>query len=136
MLVVLGSLLGVAALTPAPAAAYTSFWSPRQDVGCVVDRDYARCDTRRQQWAPPMRPSWCRLSYGQGLIVTRSGQTGLVCADDTALLAAFTRVLPYRGLVRRGRMGCRSTRRGMLCTNYATRTGFLVSRTGYRLYRG
>ena len=69
-------------------------------------------------------------------MVTRSGAAGPVCADDTALLASFRRVLPYRGLVRLGRVGCRSIRRGMLCTNYATRTGFLVSRHGYRLYRG
>lgn len=119
-----------------PAAAYTSFWSPSRDVGCVVDRGYARCDVRRQAWDPPSRPAWCRLSFGQGLVVTRLGASGFVCADDTALLAAFRRVLPYGGLVRQGRVGCRATRRGMLCTNYATRTGFLVSRRGYRLYRG
>lgn len=132
---VLAVVSGIA-LTPSPASAYTAFWSPRHDVGCVIDRDYARCDARRQAWSAPARPSWCRLTYGQGLVVTRSGVSGLVCADDTALLASFTRLLPYGGLVRRGRIGCRSTRRGMLCTNYAARTGFLVSSIGYRLYRG
>ena len=133
--VVLGALL-VPVLPAAPASAYTAFWSPGHDVGCVIDDGYARCDTRRQAWSPPPRPSWCRLEFGQGLVVTRAGIAGLTCADDTALLAAFRRVLPYGKLVRRGRVGCRSTRRGMLCTNYATRTGFRVSRAGYRLYRG
>ena len=133
------SVLGVmsgAALVPSSASAYSAFWSPRQDVGCVVDWNYARCDLRRQSWAPPSRPAWCRLTFGHGLAVTASGRAGLVCADDTALLASFSRVLPYRRLVRRGRVGCRSTRRGVLCTNYRTRSGFLVSRRGYRLYRG
>ena len=133
--VVFGALL-VPALTAAPASAYTAFWSPGRDVGCVVDFSYARCDTRRGTWSPPPRPAWCRLEFGQGLVVNRSGVAGLTCADDTALLARFSRILPYNRLVRRGRIGCRSTRRGMLCTNYATRTGFLVSRAGYRLYRG
>lgn len=136
MVVSVLGLMACAALAPPPASAYSAFWSPRQDVGCVVDWSYARCDLRRQDFTVPMRPSWCRLTFGQGLVVTASGRTGLVCADDTALLASFSRVLPYRRLVRRGRVGCRSTRRGVLCTNYRTRTGFLVSRRGYRLYRG
>lgn len=134
-LAVVVSVLG-ALMTAQPASAYTAFWSPSRDVGCVVDSGYARCDPRGSGWVTPSKPAWCTTEYGQGAAITWRGVAGLVCADDTALIARPRRVLPYGGLVRRGRLGCRSTRRGMLCTNYASRTGFLASRRSYRLYRG
>ena len=117
-----------------PASAYTAFWSPRRTVGCVIDTGYARCDARRQAWAIPPKPAWCPFEYGQGAVVTWQGRAGLVCADDTALLARPGRILPYGKVVRFGRLGCRSTRRYMVCQNLRSGHGFRVSRSRYRLF--
>lgn len=128
----LGCVVGAA--LPSSASAYTAFWSPGRTVGCVIDTGYARCDARRQTWTTPPKPIWCRTEYGQGAVVTWLGVAGLVCADDTALLARPGRVLPYGRVVRFGRLGCRSTRRYVVCQNLRSGHGFTMSRFHYRLF--
>jgi hypothetical protein len=129
---VLGCVAGAA--LPAPASAYTAFWSPGRTVGCVIDAGYARCDPRGQEWVTPPKPVWCTNEYGQGAVVTRLGVAGLVCADDTALISRPRRVLPYGRVVRLGRLGCKSTRRYVVCQNLGSGHGFRMSRSHYRLF--
>lgn len=130
---VLGVVAGVA-IAPATASAYTAFWSPARTVGCVIDPAYARCDARRPAWTTPPKPAWCRAEYGQGAVVTWQGRSGLVCADDTALIARPRRVLPYGKVVRFGRLGCKSTRRYVVCQNLRSGRGFRMSGSRYRLF--
>ena len=122
------------AVLPSSASAYTAFWSPSRAVGCVIDTGYARCDARRPTWATPPKPAWCEAEYGQGAAVTWLGKAGLVCADDTVLIARPGRVLPYGGVVRFGRLGCKSTRRYVVCQNLRSGRGFRMSRSRYRLF--
>jgi hypothetical protein len=122
------------AALPSPASAYTAFWNPPRTVGCVIDAGYARCDARRPGWPVPPKPPRCLTEYGQGAAITWLGPAGLVCADDTALLARPGRILPYGKVVRFGRLGCKSTRRYVVCQNLRSGHGFRMSRSRYRLF--
>ena len=122
------------AALPSPASAYTAFWNPARTVGCVIDADYARCDARAPGWATPAKPAWCLTEYGQGAAITWVGRAGLVCADDTALIARPGRILSYGKVVRFGRLGCKSARRYIVCQNLRSGHGFRMSRSRYRLF--
>jgi Family of unknown function (DUF6636) len=117
----------------ARATALSQFQSPSRNIGCAITRRFARCDIRQKQWQAP-RPQGCpRFSdFGQGLVVSRRSRRGqVVCAGDTTLGAGP--VLAYGKRIRRGRMHCRSRRRGMTCRN-GKRHGFFISRGSYRRF--
>jgi hypothetical protein len=67
-------------------------------------------------------------------VVTWAGRAGLVCADDTALLARPRRVLRHGRVVRFGRLGCKSTPRYVVCQNLRSGHGFRMSGSRYRLF--
>jgi hypothetical protein len=72
---------------PARIVHLKTFRSPSGDIGCALHESGARCDIRKRDWSPPPRPANCpeQVDYGQGIEVSHRGQSGFVCAGDTAL---------------------------------------------------
>ena len=136
ILIAAAAALAVALASGSAAAQRSSlvmFSSPSHNIGCAVERSYARCDIWRRGWKPPAKPRSCRFDWGQGLYVERRGRAGFVCASDTTI-DPRGRVLPYgqsRGV---GPFICTSRRSGMTCRNRRSGHGFTLARGGYRAF--
>jgi hypothetical protein len=111
-----------------------SFRSPSGNIGCMMFEGGARCDIRKRDWAPLPRPANCpkQVDYGQGLEVSRSGQSLFVCAGDTALDPTAS-VLTYGTASRIGDSECISRSNGVTCVNQAGH-GFFLSIQSYQVF--
>ena len=112
----------------------TGFQSPSGNVGCYIDLDMVRCDIAERDWAPPPRPADCYpgIGSGQGLLVSAGGDSGVVCAGDTALGNGAP--LAYGDAIEAGTLRCDSTEAAMTCRDSITGHGFSLSRQGYQLF--
>lgn len=102
------------------------FQSPSGNIGCGISRDGARCDVREHSWKAPPKPKSCRLDWGYGLTVGKSGKSSFFCAGDSVLGVGST--LPYGQSVRRGRFKCTSRTDGVRCVNVRNKHGFKLAR--------
>lgn len=128
--------LCAAALLPAAATAaggFQTFTTPSGNIGCAMDRQFARCDVWRHSWKAPPKPRGCRLDWGQGMYVFTKGRGRFVCAGDTTINPRAA-VLGYGRSRRAGRFTCTSRRSGMTCSHSGSGHGFTVSRTSYRAF--
>jgi hypothetical protein len=124
-----------AALCAAPAHAedgFVDFVSPSENVGCVLDVDYLRCDIAKRDWAPPPRPADCEFDYGQGIALTPGERAAFVCAGDTTL--GGSSVLAYGQTISRGALSCTSAESGISCRDADSGRGFSLSRQVYQLF--
>jgi hypothetical protein len=119
-------VVAVALPAQAPAAGLVTFQSPSKNIGCALDRAFARCDARKHDWKPPPKPDSCSLDWGQGLSIDVSGRGEFVCAGDTTLGSG--KRLAYGKSITRGRFRCASHKRGMRCVNTKNHHGFELSR--------
>lgn len=112
----------------------TGFQSPSRNIGCYIDPTMVRCDIAEREWAPPPRPGDCdpHVDYGQGLTLTPSAGSGLVCAGDTAL--GYGEVLSYGSAIRSGSLQCEMNDSAMVCRDLQTEHGFSLSRERYDLF--
>ncbi len=110
----------------------TQFVDPGGNIGCAIDRDFARCDIAERSWKPPRAPRSCDLDFGQGITVAGNDKSRFVCAGDTTLGADET--VPHDQTIQVGPFGCRSDEQGMVCTNEDSGHGFLIGRTEYDLF--
>jgi hypothetical protein len=120
-------------LTAGDAAALIMFSSPSRNIGCAIDRGFARCDVAKKRWHAPPKPKRCMLDWGNGLIVGRRGRAQFVCAGDTTL-DPRNRVLPYGRSRSVGRFTCTSRRAGVTCSHSGSGHGFTVSRTRWKIF--
>jgi hypothetical protein len=121
------------ALGAAPASArLVMFSSPSHNIGCAMTTRFARCDIENRDWSAPRKPRSCRLDWGFGLEIGKSGRAGFVCAGDTTI-DPRGRVLAYGTQQIMGRYTCSSRRSGMTCRNRGTGNGFRIARAGYRI---
>ncbi len=109
------------------------FLLPSRNIGCGIDKTYARCEIRKHDWEAPPKPTDCLLDWGDNIKVMSTGPGHFRCVGDTVIGAA-TNILPYGSLSRRGPMECRSEESGVQCTNLDTGHGFAMSRTEYSLF--
>ncbi len=125
---------GVSA-APAVVVHYSTFASPSRNLGCMILDGTARCDIKTRSWSPPPTPKSCPpvVDYGQGLIVTASGEGQLVCAGDT-VLDSQAQTLAYGAVTEVGPFDCASSTAGMTCTNEQTGHGFFISIQSYRTF--
>jgi hypothetical protein len=114
------------ALAASPLSDLVTFQSPSKNVGCALDKAFARCDVRKRDFTIPKKPSDCRLDWGQGLSIDVTGRGQFVCAGDTTLGSG--KVLRYGKSMTRGRFTCTSLKTGMRCTNTRNNHGFKLSR--------
>lgn len=124
-----------AAVTPASAptafagdsaqpASQRYFSSPSGNIGCALNRRYARCDIKEHTYSPPAKPANCNFDWGQSLQVHKRAR--FICVSDT--VAISDRVLQYGDSLRLGNKKCTSRRSGMVCRNLRTEHGFRLSR--------
>ena len=123
-LVTLAAAPGASAASP--LSDLVTFQSPSKNVGCALDKAFARCDIRKRDFKIPKKPSSCRLDWGQGLSLDVTGKGQFVCAGDTTL--GTGKVLRYGKSMTRGRFTCTSLKSGMRCTNTKNKHGFQLSR--------
>jgi len=112
-----------------------TFKSPSGNIGCMIIAGTARCDIVKRAWSPPARPHDCPkiVDFGQGLIVTRSGKVGFVCAGDTSRDPS-ARSLAYNTDTVVDVFRCQSRTNGMTCTNTGDGHGFFIAIQGYRIF--
>lgn len=125
--------LAVLALAAQPAAALVMFSSPSRNIGCAIDRGFARCDVANHSWRAPAKPKRCMLDWGNGLIVGRRGRGQYVCAGDTVLQQRGA-VLGYGRSRTVGSFTCTSRKSGMTCSHSGSGHGFTVSKTRAKTY--
>jgi hypothetical protein len=111
-----------------------TFRSPSGNIGCVMFDGGARCDIRKRDWSPPVRPANCskEVDFGQGLQVSSHGEASFVCAGDTALDPTAS-ALAYGTASRIGASECISRTGGVTCVNQAGH-GFFISIQSYRIF--
>lgn len=129
-------VVALGAVTSPPALArLVQFRTPSSNIGCVGETvragNVVRCDIARRDWSPPRRPAGCRLDWGQGLALERTGRARFVCAGDTALNRG--RAIAYGARITIGGIVCTSRRTGLTCVNVQGH-GFTLSRQGYRRF--
>jgi hypothetical protein len=125
----------------APASAASQFvhrayfTTPSRNIGCVLIDGTARCDIRDRSWSPPPRPHSCpvEVDFGQGIVVATAGRAMFVCAGDTALIA-HAPILAHGRIDLHDGFYCASEPGGVTCRSAHSGHGFVISRTGYRLY--
>ena len=123
----------VVLLLPTTAtAAPTFFQSPSQNIGCVIDRTFVRCDIRERDWRPPPKPASCPVDWGNGVTLGRAGRARFACAGDTVL--GMGRRLAYGQSIARRPFACTSRRNGMRCLNRRNGHGFVLSRERVRRF--
>jgi hypothetical protein len=123
--------LSVLAVPAAGAATkHHMFASPSGNIGCYVNRHFARCDIAAHTWKAPQKPASCDFDWGDSLLLRRATRFG--CISDTVLGARH--VLRYGHSVRFGNKKCTSRKSGMVCRNLDTGHGFRLARDSYRRF--
>jgi hypothetical protein len=119
---------------PARIVHLKTFRSPSGNIGCALYEGGARCDIRKRDWSPPPRPASCstQVDYGQGIEVARRGESGFVCAGDTALDPSSS-ALAYGTASQVGGSECISRKNGVTCVNQAGH-GFFLSVQSYQVF--
>ena len=132
-ILVTGALVAsLLAISAASASAFAGFVSPSHNIGCVMDKQYVRCDIRNHSWQSPPKPQSCDVDYGGGVAVDKSGRAQFVCAGDTTLNSGP--VLAYGDSIHQGRFRCVSKETGMRCVNKRNGHGFLLAKRKYSLF--
>ena len=104
------------------------FQTPSHNIGCVVDSQSIRCDTRFQTKysQPQYKPKGCDVDWGPLGMGPRS-RVHVLCVGDTAL-DPKARVLKYgESKLFGGKFRCTSRISGLRCQNRAGH-GFFLSR--------
>jgi hypothetical protein len=119
---------------PARIVHLKTFRSPSGNIGCALYEGGARCDIRKRDWSPPPRPASCskQVDYGQGVEVPHRGESGFVCAGDTALDPSAS-ALAYGTASQIGGSECISRKNGVTCVNQAGH-GFFLSVQSYQIF--
>lgn len=107
------------------------FSSPTQNIGCAIDKDYARCDIANKTWEAPADDS-CDLERGDALEVSGDGEGRFVCHGDTT--RGSEDLLEYGDSLQATESGavvCSSAESGMTCENRDSGHGFSISREAY-----
>ena len=110
------------------ATSFTFFQTPSHNIGCVVDSQSIRCDTRygTKFSQPQYKPTGCDLDWGP-LGMSPNGRVHVLCVGDTAI-DPKARVLKYgESRLFAGKFRCTSRTSGLRCQNRAGH-GFFLSR--------
>ncbi|WP_319445226.1 MULTISPECIES: DUF6636 domain-containing protein [unclassified Mycobacterium] len=102
------------------------FISPSDNVGCMLDPTYVRCDISEHDWSPPPRPADCEFDCGQGINMSAGERPAFNCAGDTVMGAGAP--LAYGKSITKGNLTCASAKVGITCRDSATGHGFTTAR--------
>jgi hypothetical protein len=123
--------------TPTGAApkqvAEANFLTPSGNIGCYVDKKFARCDIGKKSWSAPPKPADCAFDWGLGAMVEEPGAATLTCASDS-LLGSTKTTLNYGQAVQAGDFVCRSDRSAVRCENTRSKHGFTLAVERYTLF--
>jgi len=112
----------------------TQFRSPSANILCRVTIRDATCGIKEFRYSPPPQPPDCDLpGWGHTLAVGTVGNGSFLCSGQ-APASPTSRVLRYGHVLRLGPFECGSSALGMLCENWQTERGFVISRERYRVY--
>jgi hypothetical protein len=112
----------------------TSVHTKNEDVACIVNTEFARCDVTRPKWSPPPKPADCDGDWGTGAVsVNDKGSVEHGCVTDSARGTDSLVLAEGRG-IEVGQFVCDATASGMKCTDTKSGHGFEVSRARYRFF--
>jgi len=115
-----------------PSFGSYEFVTPSKNIGCAVQKGFARCDIRHYTWRPPPKPHTCEFDYGGSLNVGGRGRGEIGCVSDT--VAGSNQTLPYGSFVQAGSFRCVSRADGVTCESTRSGHGFFIARQTYRVY--
>ena len=110
------------------ASSLAFFQTPSHNIGCIVDAQSIRCDTRFQTKysQPQYKPKGCDVDWGP-LGMGPTGRAHVLCVGDTALNPK-AKVLPYgTSKLFGGKFRCSSRTTGLRCQNRSGH-GFFISK--------
>jgi hypothetical protein len=116
-------------LSPLPIALEEpiGFKTPANNIYCVLEGDWLRCDAKQIVGPVSAKPPDCYLDWGDAFVVTPNSEGGYVlCHGDTVANDALPTLSYGRSWSREG-YTCASERAGVRCTN-AQGHGFNLSR--------
>ncbi len=116
-----------------PVLAQSSFTVSGGNVGCQISGATARCGVVHRTWAPPVQPGSCRSTWGDTIALPPTGLPQFACGGSNPVDPA-AKVIPsgYDDTV--GEVTCQVRSFGVDCFNAKSRSGFMLSRTGYARY--
>lgn len=132
LLLAIGLVIAGSTVAAAAAVDFKGLESPTRNIGCIVDRQGARCDIQHHSWPLPKKPRSCEFDYGGAVYVGTRGRGAYACVSDSAFRAGP--VLPYGQSLGEGRFRCTSEEIGMRCVNLRNGHGFLLSRQRVRFF--
>ncbi|MBV7363360.1 hypothetical protein KRX54_02800 [Actinomycetaceae bacterium TAE3-ERU4] len=114
---------------PADAQAVPKFISPSQNIGCVINKDYAYCSIRTREYLTE-GPGACQGVFG--LKVNASGEAVQTCNDEAnkAISESFP-TLEYGKASKVGDYACTMESSGVTCWNMKTGYGFNMRRADF-----
>jgi hypothetical protein len=109
------------------------FRTSSNDVYCMLQDSWLRCDINQIVGPMPARPRGCSHEWGDAFIIEQGDRPGYrVCHDDTVAGDALP-PLSYGDFWREGDYTCTSERNGLTCVN-SKGHGFTLSRTSQRVF--
>ena len=118
-----------------------TFQLPSKNIHCVFTADrgkapaqqaFLRCDIQSKLKPMPATPKdgSCNLDWGNGLVLPKASKTEVLCAGDTIYDPSYP-VLNYGKTWTKSGFACRSSARGLTCTNPKGQ-GFFLNRQEWR----
>ena len=101
------------------------------NVTCQIFTGSIRCEIIRRVWAAPVQPATCRGVWGDTISLQQQGLPQFICSYKNTPTNAFVVPVGYDDKV--GNFTCQVRSFGVNCFS-SSRSGFLISRTGYQFY--
>jgi hypothetical protein len=115
-----------------PQLAQSNFTITGTNIGCEIAGAMVRCGIQHRAWAAPLQPSSCKGTWGDTIQLGGNGPPKFACGgNDPISLSA--KVIPPGWDDTVGKVTCEIRNFGVNCFS-TSRSGFMISRTGYSLY--
>lgn len=116
----------------APGRELSEFYSPSQNIGCIMRDGRAGCAANEYSFTPPPKPASCGLDWGRAVGVHNPGKGHFLCVGGL-LAEPDSPTLKYGHSTSSGGITCLSSRAGIRCQNRAGH-GFLLSGKQVQVY--
>jgi hypothetical protein len=115
-----------------PVLAQPSFTVAGSNVVCDISSSGIRCGILRRVWAAPVQPASCKGSWGDTIALPAKRIPNFVCGGNNPM-STDAKVIPVGWDDQVGNFTCQVRSFGINCFS-KSRSGFILSRTGYAFY--
>jgi hypothetical protein len=109
------------------------FKTPPNNVYCVLEESWLRCDMKQTTRPTRARPPGCSLEWGDAFVIEPDSQLGYrLCHGDTVADDALP-ALSYGSTWNQGGYSCKAEHTGLTCMN-SIGDGFSLSRNNQKVF--